>query len=865
MRLTPHRLRLLVLLGIAAAAQALLFAPLPAWAHVLLFLLWAGCIPGHLLAEVVGGDFGAPPTRLEWLLYAVGAGYVVILLTLLLLSYLPGPLLPWHLHVAVDGLLLLLAVAAWRRAGQTPPAPLPLPRWEIATLALILTAAAILRLPGLGYHDFHGDEARAVLRAAAVVQGYDDVLFLHKKGPAEILLPTAVFLVTGHVTEATSRLPFALAGLTALAAVYWLGKRLFAHMRGALGSIAGLTAAALLAVDGFFVGFSRIVQYQSLVILMSALAVLVMARLWQSPRAPARGLLLVAFFLAGGLWAHYEAGLVALPLLILVVELWRRHPAQRRELSLAVIAAAAVGAVLLALFYLPFVTHSQFQATATYLFDRRIGGDGLPTNNLGDFFTRLTTYSSVYYAATLAVGTLALLAATYRRVLGPRVGLAAGAAVVALAAVTAWQPEWARVGGRDWMVLFFAAALLPIWLRPGLRVQERLLWMWWGVGLLFMLFFTAKPRTHVYVFFTPWALLLGLGASMWVTGLLRRYAWRRVATGGALAAALLLLLWGGYTYQLFAVNRVEVLRTWEENWPTGYLRPFDRLDNRALFGFPLAYGWKAVGELYRQGVIHGDYTTNEVEFWAPIWYTHGRMRCDNQAEWVFAIDPPQPDPVGYRTALARQLSDRGFAPWGAITLRGEPRLTLYGRAAPDASPRTFALEEYAASFDAHATPDLPLGYPVVTPPIPHPIGANFGPNSGDNPGGLIRLEGYDLAAPAQIAPGDTLTLTLYWRSLAPIEASYKVFNQSFYGDGVMVAQQDGYPVCGSRPTWRWDPGELIADVHFLTIRADAPDGLYPLFTGLYLEESLSRLRVLDGAGNPIDDRVQLTAIRVGPE
>ena len=52
-----------------------------------------------------------------------------------------------------------------------------------------------------------------------------------------------------------------------------------------------------------------------------------------------------------------------------------------------------------------------------------------------------------------------------------------------------------------------------------------------------------------------------------------------------------------------------------------------------------------------------------------------------------------------------------------------------------------------------------------------------------------------------------MTLTLYRRGLQEIPDSYKVFVQSYYGDGVMVAQHDGYPVCGARGTWLWDPGD----------------------------------------------------------
>ena len=91
-------------------------------------------------------------------------------------------------------------------------------------------------------------------------------------------------------------------------------------------------------------------------------------------------------------------------------------------------------------------------------------------------------------------------------------------------------------------------------------------------------------------------------------------------------------------------------------------------------------------------------------------------------------------------------------------------------------------------LDAAADAYLPLSYPVVEPDITMPMHVNLG--------NKIWLEGYDLQYDTPIEPGDVLTLTLYWRAQQSIDESYKVFNQSYYGDGKMVAQQDGYPVCG---------------------------------------------------------------------
>ena len=197
---------------------------------------------------------------------------------------------------------------------------------------------------------------------------------MHRKGPVEILLPTLIYALTGHLTEAAARLPFALANLAAVVAVFVLGWRLF-H------PLAGWVAALFLAVDGYFIGFARIVQYQSIVILTSVLVMLILVRLVQRPEALRRYLVLAAALFATGVLAHYEAALVIVPGLYLLWLVWQRHkpPNFVRALVIAVLVAGATAA----LFYLPYLLNPAFQNTYAYLTDERIGGH-FPYNNLAD-------------------------------------------------------------------------------------------------------------------------------------------------------------------------------------------------------------------------------------------------------------------------------------------------------------------------------------------------------------------------------------------------------------------------------------------------------------------------------------------------
>lgn len=78
----------------------------------------------------------------------------------------------------------------------------------------------------------------------------------------------------------------------------------------------------------------------------------------------------------------------------------------------------------------------------------------------------------------------------------------------------------------------------------------------------------------------------------------------------------------------------------------------------------------------------------------------------------------------------------------------------------------------------------------------------------------------------------------------------------------MVAQKDSQPRCDRNPTNLWRPGELIVDVYDIPIAPDAPPGVYPLFSGLYAEDTAQRLTVLNEAGEPVSDRVQVGEIHV---
>jgi len=143
------------------------------------------------------------------------------------------------------------------------------------------------------------------------------------------------------------------------------------------------------------------------------------------------------------------------------------------------------------------------------------------------------------------------------------------------------------------------------------------------------------------------------------------------------------------------------------------------------------------------------------------------------------------------------------------------------------------------------------------PELAVPVGARFG--SGLELVGLSSL-------PQSAAPGSTLDVVLQWRAVASVARDYTVFVHLRTTEGQQVAQHDGQPTWyGVRPTTGWKPGELIWDLHRLSLPSDLPPGQYDLIVGVYFWQTGERLPVRDQAGALLGDELRLGTVRVTGE
>ena len=132
--------------------------------------------------------------------------------------------------------------------------------------------------------------------------------------------------------------------------------------------------------------------------------------------------------------------------------------------------------------------------------------------------------------------------------------------------------------------------------------------------------------------------------------------------------------------------------------------------------------------------------------------------------------------------------------------------------------------------------------------LPNPVHFVFGEG--------IALIGFDLE-PTAVRPGETIHLTLYWETLAPMEEDYTVFTHLLGEKDQLWAQKDSQPQEGKSPTSDWEPGQVVEDRYELEVHPQAPPGVYDLEIGMYLAKTGKRLLVRGGGS-----RLMLGKVRI---
>jgi len=136
--------------------------------------------------------------------------------------------------------------------------------------------------------------------------------------------------------------------------------------------------------------------------------------------------------------------------------------------------------------------------------------------------------------------------------------------------------------------------------------------------------------------------------------------------------------------------------------------------------------------------------------------------------------------------------------------------------------------------------------------VPNPVSINLSDK--------LELIGYSLDERA-VAPGDTVSLTLYWRALTRMEINYELFVHVLGKENQIWANNQGPITDRATCTNRWETGVVVTEERELTLADETPPGFYDLELGVYAPAG-GRLKVLADGGREVSNRILLATIRV---
>ena len=548
------------------------------------------------------------------------------------------------------------------------------------TLLLTLVYAGWIRLQDLGYSEYQGDEVltldfKSYLNRSAFLK----YLLTRDKGPLQYLINLLNYSLFGNFEEARIRLPYALAGILFVAAIFYTVRKITKN------NWAGIIAAVFAATNGLFVAFSRITQYQAFVQLLLVLAVLVFAE----KEKPA----LAGIIFGLAVLFHYDA----LTFLAFACFFFAKKILETENKKEAIGEATAFFVPFLIIassFYIPFFLQPSANSTSSYLQRRVLGGGLMPRTLYTKILMKFYMPEEVLFALVIlscvalwfilkpvTSNQLSVISNQYKgRV--QRVGRYLLPVTCYLLPVTLilsfWlSTQWIKPRGST--LMFYLLTLVTVgflFFTKKTNLILSSLFSWFLASSCFYLFFNKTPRTHVYIIFIPMFVLSGYA----ITRTLKLFKFEKPYLKTALTVAssfvglYLLSLTLIYNHKIFVEKTPEFL--WGNKKVLGreMIHTEKNLHSKVqgVFGFPQRRGWNEISRLFEDSCLTGTYSTNEKDR-IPEFYL-GQKPVQGSGDNIIIVESP----VSWNYKNLDEIPT-GYTPLKTYFIGDHPVTRIYGR------------------------------------------------------------------------------------------------------------------------------------------------------------------------------------------
>lgn len=442
-------------------------------------------------------------------------------------------------------------------------------------LVTIVIISFALRFVNLGYSDYQGDEIKAFLIPDPGQSSFQFLLD-QRKGPIQFFVTYFVnSLVNSYDNQFLMRLPFALAGFLSVVVFYFF-------LKDTIEKKHSFYAAFFMATNGFFVAFSRIVQYQSFVIFFSLAGLYFLNLSSKNKKYMISGIFLGFLFWSLSILSHYD-GIFVGPVVLYLLHKWHKKYffGINNKLIIIFICSLLPVAMLLA-FYVPFLLNVS-ESTSEY-WQGRLTGD--VSTKLSSSNYLFTVYQPIYvihiYRILSIVGFVTVCFSIFKKNLKQLFNK-----------VMKLYEIMNKIVSQDSNRQFFIYVLI-----------------WFGIALFFWEKIVYIPGTHIYNYLIPLFIILGLGIvtieNSVVSFTKSKYFIKLVYLPVIAVFAFITL----QSYVIFVDNYSEY--PWEEEkfyiWTLNKPTPIFHL---SMFGFPYYRDWEGIRTFVNQHPDVTAYSTNE--------------------------------------------------------------------------------------------------------------------------------------------------------------------------------------------------------------------------------------------------------------
>lgn len=538
---------------------------------------------------------------------------------------------------------------------------LRLPLWFVWSIAGIILYSIFVRMQGLGYSNFQGDEVNTVDMLYQMNNGVLEYLFSQKRGPIQYLLNMGNFAVFGYHNEFWVRVPYLITGVLAIYTVYNLSRRIFNK------EIAYL-AAALMAVNGLFIAFARITQYQSLMYFVIPIAVLMFIKALSEEKIINKYLIISGLMVSFSLLIHYDTASV-MPFFIVgfiakgFKEFKNHKPIGQvyKKLGLGAVVFFLLALVPAFSYYIPFFNHQAFSDTTSGYLEGRLFGGGAAGSGFQavlNLFMPGTPFAlkllrmyipKFFLFSFYALGFIGIFSLHKEieniKLLWIRLNkkLVKSAFIIftvilAASSYISLYPLKPRLSS----ILVVGSAIAISFI---LTFSRNVKWhkaavVTWFLGAYSFYFFIMKDaRTHVYVSMIP---LFPVAASGFYYLYEKLRQNKFIGSVFLVVSTVVLLFISGVNYVVF-VDKTPEYPWWDKSFMGYEIYRIERVRHakiEGVFGFNNYRGWEQVADFYKRGCIVGSFNSNEknsiTSFYTGFdqkkgneWGLNGYMNSDN--------------------------------------------------------------------------------------------------------------------------------------------------------------------------------------------------------------------------------------------